>query len=132
MRVGYGVASTPEMVGYLDRIRPAFNITSLSQAGALAALNDVAHLDYVVQTTRSERARVEQALDELQIRHAPSQANFVLVESRKPFAEAADKLLREGVIVRPIPIGENGWLRITIGRPQDNDRMLAALPDAIR
>lgn len=132
MRVGYGIASTPEMVGYLDRIRPAFNITSLSQAGALAALNDTDHLTYVVQTTRSERARVEQALDQLQIRHAPSMANFVLVESRKPFAEASDKLLREGVIVRPIPIGENGWLRITIGRPQDNDRMLAALPDAIR
>jgi histidinol-phosphate aminotransferase len=132
MRVGYGIASSAELVGYLDRIRPAFNITSLSQAGALAALNDTAHLRHVVDTTRSERARIEQALDGLQIRHAPSMANFVLVESRKPFAEAADRLLKDGVIVRPIPIGENGWLRITIGRPQDNDRMLAALPDAIR
>jgi histidinol-phosphate aminotransferase len=132
MRVGYGIASSAEMVGYLDRIRPAFNITSLSQVAALAALGDTEHLAHVVRTTRAERARVAQALDELQIRHAPSQANFVLVESRRPVAEAADQLLSEGVIVRPVPIGQNGWLRITIGRPQDNDRMLAALPGAIR
>lgn len=132
MRVGYGIASSAELVGYLDRIRPAFNIPSLSQAGALAAWGDRAHLEQTVASTRAERARIEQALDELQIRHAPSQANFILIESSKPYQEAAETLLSRGVIVRPIPIGDNGWLRITIGRPQDNDRMLAELADAIR
>jgi histidinol-phosphate aminotransferase len=132
MRVGYGIASSAEMISYLDRIRPAFNITSLSQVAALAAWKDRAHLERTIATTRSERARIEAALDELQVRHSPSQANFILVEVRAPFQQAAERLLSKGVIVRPIPIGDNGWLRITIGRPQDNDRMLAELPDAIR
>lgn len=132
MRVGYGIASSAELVGYLDRLRPAFNITSLSQVGALAAWQDRDYLERTIATTRAERTRIGQALDDLQIRHAPSQANFILVESRAPIAEAVERLLSRGVIVRPFSIGANGWLRITVGRPEDNDRVLAELPDALR
>lgn len=132
MRVGYGVASSPEMIDFIDRIRPAFNVTAPSQAAALAAFNDRDHLAWVVDQTRRERERVEQALAERQIRHTTSKANFVFLESRAPMLEAADRLLEAGVIVRPIPVKDSpGWLRITIGRAQDNDRMLDALPGAI-
>ncbi|MGZ8369630.1 MAG: histidinol-phosphate transaminase [Caulobacteraceae bacterium] len=132
MRVGYGVGSSAEMIDFIDRIRPAFNVTAPSQAAALAAWNDEAHLAYVVGETRAERERIEQWLSERQIRHTTSKGNFVFIESRAPMLEATDRLLAEGVIVRPIPVpGTPGWLRITIGRREDNDRMLAALAGAI-
>jgi histidinol-phosphate aminotransferase len=130
-RVGYGIASTAEMVGYIDRIRPAFNVTGPSQAAARAAWADQDHLVRTLSITVTERDRIEQALSDLQIRHTVSKANFVFVESRRPVAEAAEHLLSRGLIVRPIPIGPNGWLRITVGRPADNNRLLAELPSAI-
>ena len=74
---------------------------------------------------------MERALSELQIRHTTSKANFVFVECRRPVAEVAETLLSRGLIVRPIPVGEPGWLRITVGRPADNDRLLAELPAAL-
>ena len=130
-RVGYGIASDAELVGYLDRLRPAFNVTTLSQAAAVAAWGDQAHLKRTLEVTIAERERVEQALSDLQVRHTTSKANFVFVECRHDVAETAERLLARGLIVRPIPIGDYGWLRITVGRPEDNDRLLAELPAAI-
>jgi histidinol-phosphate aminotransferase len=130
-RVGYAIASSAEIVDYLDRVRPAFNVTGPSQAAALAAWGDQDHLVRTLSVTVSERERLEQALSELQIRHTTSKANFVFVESRRPVADAAEHLLSRGLIVRPVPVGPNGWLRITVGRPADNDRLLAELPGAI-
>lgn len=130
-RVGYGVASSAEVVGYLDRLRPAFNLTALSQTAALAAWDDQAHMRSTVAMITAERERVMRALSELQVRHAPSAANFVLLQPRAPYLEAAERLLAKGLIVRPIPLGEDGWLRVTIGRPEQNDRVLEALPAAI-
>ncbi|OZA84516.1 MAG: hypothetical protein B7X77_00380, partial [Caulobacter sp. 39-67-4] len=62
MRVGYGIASSAQLVGYLDRLRPPFNVTSISQAAALAALADREHLERTVALTIAERGRVEAAL----------------------------------------------------------------------
>ena len=130
-RVGYAIASTAELVGYLDRLRPAFNVAGLSQAAALAAWGDQEHLERTLAVTVAERERLERALSDLQVRHTTSKANFVFVESRRPVAEAAEQLLSRGLIVRPMPVGPMGWLRITIGRPEDNDRLLAELPAAL-
>jgi histidinol-phosphate aminotransferase len=130
-RVGYAIASSAEIIGYLDRLRPAFNVSGPSQAAALAAWGDQDHLVKTLSITVSERERLEQALSELQIRHTTSKANFVFLECRRPVAEAAETLLSRGLIVRPVPVGPMGWLRITVGRPEDNDRLLKELPDAL-
>ena len=128
-RVGYGIASSAEVVDYLDRLRPAFNLTALSQAAALAAWEDETHMRATVGMITAERERVTRALAERQVRHAPSRANFVFLKPRLPFMEAAERLLARGLIVRPIPVGEGGWLRVTIGRREDNDRLLEALAE---
>jgi histidinol-phosphate aminotransferase len=132
LRVGYGIASSPELISYLDRIRPHFNITGPAQAAALAAWDDVDYLDKTIGITLAERTRIEAALDGMGIRRTVSRTNFVFVEAQAPVAEVMERLLQAGIIVRPIPLGPNGWLRISVGRPEDNDRMLAALPGAIR
>lgn len=130
LRVGYGVASSAELVGYLDRLRPPFNVTAISQAAAVAALADVEHLERTVALTIAERGRVETALDAMGIEHTRSQANFVFLRSPAGPEATTERLLQEGLIIRPTPVA-GGWVRITIGRPTDNDRLIAALPAAL-
>jgi histidinol-phosphate aminotransferase len=126
LRAGYGVVSGPEVIDAFDRLRPAFNLTAVSQAAAIAALGDQDHMRRGVAAIVAERARVEAALTAAGVFHTPSQGNFVFVRSPGPIGEAFDRLLGAGLIVRPIPVGE-GYFRITLGEAADNDRMLAAL-----
>jgi histidinol-phosphate aminotransferase len=127
LRVGYGVVSEPPVIEAFDRLRPAFNIASPSQAGAIAALADQQHLIRCVRAVESERTRMEWALDAAGVSHTTSRANFVFVRATGPLDEAFDRMLAAGLIVRPIRIGGEGYFRITIGHPADNDRMLTQL-----
>lgn len=126
LRVGYAVGPAP-LVDALNRMRAPFNVNLLGQIGALAALKDEAHVERYIAMNRTERTRVSRALTELGLSVAPSQANFVLVRFERPGVEVYDALLRDGVIVRPMPPPIETSLRITIGTPEQNDRMLAAV-----
>ena len=126
LRVGYGVASGPEVLAAFDRLRPAFNLTSASQAAAIAALADHAHLRRGVSAVIAERGRMEQALTEAGLSHTASQANFIFVRSPLPLDVAFERLLSAGVIVRPIRFGD-GYFRITVGEARINDLVLAEL-----
>jgi histidinol-phosphate aminotransferase len=130
LRMGYGVASSAELVSYLDRLRPPFNVTAVSQAAALAAWEDREHLQRTVALTIAERGRVEAVLDQMGVEHTESHANFVFLRSPAGAEATAAHLLHEGLIVRPTPVA-GGWVRITIGRPADNDALIAALPAAL-
>lgn len=130
LRVGYAIAP-PEIVGYLNRVRAPFNVNAIAQAAARAALEDQDHLRRYVELNRVERARVGEALRALGLEVAPSQANFVLANFRRPGREVYDALLRKGVIVRPMPAPIDTWLRITVGFPEENDRMLAAVRELV-
>ena len=127
LRLGYAV-STKEIVSYLDRVRLPFNANGIAQAAALAALGDEAHLARVVELNTLERTRLATALEALGLSVAPSQANFLCVKIDKPAQAAFDALLREGVIVRPFGPPLDRHLRISVGLPEENDRLLAALP----
>jgi len=131
LRVGYAV-SHPEVADALDRIRPAFNVNSLGQAAAEAALGDTAHVQLVTTQTVAERRRVEAALRALGVPFVPSVANFLLIEVGQDEARGAralnEQLLRAGIIVRPVGgYGLPGHLRVSIGLPEHNDRFLAQL-----
>jgi histidinol-phosphate aminotransferase len=126
-RVGYAV-SHPQVAEALNRVRPPFNVNSLAQAGACAALADQAHMLQSVEQTLLELSRVEQQLKELKLWSAPSATNFLLVRTNVAAAQVYERLLREGVIVRPVAgYGLPDALRISIGTPAQNDRMLASL-----
>jgi histidinol-phosphate aminotransferase len=125
-RVGYAIAPA-HLVGYIERVRAPFNVGSASLAAARAALADPEHVRRYVELNRSERARVTRELTALGFKVAPSQANFVLVDTGRPGKELYDRLLRKGVIVRPMPPPIASWLRITVGLPAENERLFAAL-----
>lgn len=130
LRLGYGIAH-PDLVATLEKVRQPFNINSIAQAGALAALDDEEHM----RRTRDNNARgldfFGKAFRELGLESVPSYANFVLVrvvEGQRVF----DAMQKQGVIVRPMggyQLPE--WIRISIGTLQENERCLKSLKAAL-
>jgi histidinol-phosphate aminotransferase len=135
LRVGYAIAS-PTLIGYLERMRAPFNVSSIALAAAEAALADRAHLARYVEHNRRERARVREGLTALGLELAPSQTNFLLMRADaarcSPTGRAlVDALLRRGVITRPMPQPIADWLRVTIGTEAENDRLLATMRELV-
>jgi histidinol-phosphate aminotransferase len=126
LRVGYAVAD-PGCVGLMNRIRQPFNVNTLAQVAALAALEDEAHVRRTVQTVRDGARQLSSALAALGLRCVPSRANFIMVELPDA-AGVYEKLLARGVIVRPLAsFGLEQALRITVGTPEENARLVEAL-----
>jgi histidinol-phosphate aminotransferase len=126
LRLGYGIGHT-EFIAALEKIRQPFNINSLVQAGAVAALDDTAH----VEKTRRNNARgykfFTRAFRKLGLEFVPSAANFILVrvgDGQRVFNE----MQRLGIIAR-LMAGYQlpEWIRISIGTPKENARCLEAL-----
>jgi histidinol-phosphate aminotransferase len=131
LRIGYGIGN-PEFISALEKTRQPFNINSLAQAAALAALDDDEH---VRKTRANNFAGLEffrRAFRDLKLEFVPSFANFILVrvgEGQKVF----DAMQKHGVIVRPMggyQLPE--WIRLSVGTPQENERSLGALKKSLR
>ncbi|MCU4655095.1 histidinol-phosphate transaminase [Roseibacterium sp. SDUM158016] len=129
VRVGFGYAPRP-VIEVLTRIRGPFNLSNIALAGAEAAVRDVKWVAEALRVNAAERARLTGGLRQLGIACDESHANFVLARfADEAEADAADAHLKsQGIIVRaPKSYGLPQCLRITVGRPQDNDRVLDAL-----
>jgi histidinol-phosphate aminotransferase len=130
LRIGYAIAQ-PALTDLLNRVRHPFNVNSLAQAAALAALGDAAFLAQSDELNRSGMRALEQGFERLGLPFVPSKANFVLVKVGDG-ARVYQELLKRGVIVRPVAnYGLPEWLRVTVGLPQENARFLDALPLAL-
>jgi histidinol-phosphate aminotransferase len=129
LRVGYGV-STPQLISYMNRVRAPFNVGVLGQAAAVAALDDVDHLRQSRELNHSERERLTTRLTAMGLAVAPSQANFVLADVKRNGRATYDALLKKGVIVRPFANLPTS-LRITVGKPAENERFLTALAEVL-
>jgi histidinol-phosphate aminotransferase len=127
LRVGYGVADA-DAISLMNRIRQPFNVNSLAQVAALAALEDEAHVLECVRMNEAGRHFLYEEFKTLGIRYVPSRANFILVDVGRSAAEIYQKLLQQGVIVRPMtPFGMETALRITVGTPEENRKLAKAL-----
>ena len=126
VRVGYAVAR-PDLVQLLHKVRQPFNVTSLAQAAVLAGLDDDAHVRATLANNAAGLDYLEREFKRLGLAYVPSHANFILTEVGDGQA-VFDQLLKLGVIVRPM--GAYGWpnhLRISVGTPAENRRLVAAL-----
>jgi histidinol-phosphate aminotransferase len=130
LRVGYGVMDA-ELADLLNRVRQPFNVNSLAQAAALAALDDDAYVEESRRLNRTGMQQLERGLAALGVRYLPSHGNFVLIEVGEAQA-VYHALLRQGIIVRPVGnYGLPAWLRVTVGTEAENARFLAALAPAL-
>jgi histidinol-phosphate aminotransferase len=130
LRVGFGLMQAP-VADLLNRVRQPFNVNSLALAAAVAALDDREFVAESHAMNRAGMARLERGFGALGLETIPSVANFV--SFRVPHAAAVyQKLLRQGVIVRPLAgYGMPDHLRVTIGLPEENERFLEALKTAL-
>ena len=130
LRVGFGLMH-PRVADLLNRVRQPFNVNSLALAAARAALEDAKFVAKSVKMNRSGMALLERNFKRLGLEYIPSCANFI--SFRVPQANAVyQKLLRQGVIVRPIAgYGMPEHLRVTVGTPKENARFLKALETAL-
>lgn len=126
-RIGYGL-SHPKIADVLNRVRQPFNTNALAQAGALAALEDSEHVARSRETNTLGLAQFAQAFAERSLSYIPTVANFICVNVGRDALPIYRALLREAVIVRPIASYElPEFLRITVGRENQNARVIAAL-----
>ncbi|WP_126445317.1 histidinol-phosphate transaminase [Sulfuricystis multivorans] len=130
LRVGFAVASA-EIADLMNRVRQPFNVNNLAIAAAAAALDD--HL-FVAESYQLNRRGMEQivaGLKRLGLEHIPSHGNFVTF-AVPDGAAVNQKLLKQGVIVRPIGgYGLPNHLRVTIGLESENLRFLEALEKSL-
>jgi len=128
VRLGYGLASE-EIIRCLMKVKDSYNVSRFAIAAGVAALDDAGHMRANVAKIRAERARMTAALQEMGFAVLPSQANFVAAVCRTPTPqEIAAALWEEGVLVRTFGDPRlQDWVRITIGAPEQNERVLAGI-----
>ncbi len=134
LRIGYAAAH-PALADVLNRVRSAFNTSTVAQAAALAALADADFLQRAVEINRAGMAQLTAAFDELGLHYLPSHGNFLLVRmghDEQAGGRIGAALLKQGVIVRPVGnYGLGPWLRISVGLEAENARCIEALGSAL-
>ena len=132
LRVGYAVASA-ELVKDLNKVREPFNVNSVAQVGATAALDDKKHLSRTVKMTTEGRAYLKTELQKLGFDCVDTVTNFVLADMKQDAKKLYEALLKKGVIVRPMAAwGMNTFIRVTVGKPAENKRFLTALKETLK
>lgn len=130
LRLGYGIGH-PELIAALEKIRQPFNINSIVQAGALAALDDLPHLTKTRANNSAGLKLFEDAFRQMNLEFVPSAANFILVRVGNG-QEIFDALQKRGIITRPMggyQLPE--WIRISVGTPDQNLRCLTAMKEVL-
>lgn len=130
LRIGYAMANV-QIIDMMNRVRQPFNVNSMAQAAAVAALGDK---DFVQQTStlnRNGMKQIEDGLVELGLEFIPSLGNFLCFKVEDEVG-VYQRLLKLGVIVRPVAnYGMPGYLRVSVGLGNENEVFLSALRQAL-
>ena len=130
LRIGYGLASRG-VAAILQKARQPFNANAIAQAGALAGLADDEHIERTRAVNREGLVFWQDAFRQRGLNFIPSVANFVMVEVGDGDAVFAE-MLKRGVIVRALrSYKQPAWIRVSVGTPEENQRGLAALDEAL-
>jgi len=125
-RIGYGIGSE-EVVNLLDRTRQPFNVNAVAQVAAMAALKDTDFVEESREVNRRGLKQVEAFCEAKGLEYVPSEGNFMIIKVGDGF-KVFDQLQRQGIILRPMMgYGLPEWLRISIGKEEQNRISLEAL-----
>ncbi|MFH5822600.1 histidinol-phosphate transaminase [Georgenia sp. AZ-5] len=128
LRLGY-LAAARELIDYLRVVRLPYHLSAVTQAAALAALRHRAELMSQVASLRAERDALVDWLRGHGLRVAESDANFVLFGLFDDRHQVWNGLLERGVLIREV--GPEGWLRVSVGTPQETAAFKAALEEVL-
>jgi histidinol-phosphate aminotransferase len=127
-RVGYGMAPS-ELINYLTRLKTAFIVNGIGEAGALAALDDREHYERTMRNNSTQLALLTRQLREMGYAPVESWANFLYIETGEDASTLGRRLQMSGIIVRPLTgsWGARTAIRVTIGSPEENRKFVEAL-----
>jgi histidinol-phosphate aminotransferase len=126
LRIGYGIGM-PDVIRAINQVREPFNTSRFGQAAALAALEDQAFVESCRKANKEGLRTLKAAFDRLGLPSFPAYGNFIMVDVGRPSSEVFEALLRKGVIVRGGHRGYPNHVRITVGTPEQNAQVIAAL-----
>lgn len=127
LRLGFAISS-PQIADILNRARLPFNVNSIAAIAAQAALADKDHLSKSIKLNKDGMQQMELALKKMNLEYIPSLGNFITIDVKTNASELYQKLLRQGVIVRPLAAYDMPtFIRVTIGTKEQNERFIEAL-----
>lgn len=124
LRVGYAI-SHPTIIDLINRVRGPFNVTTMAQKAAIAALKDQEFVNSTVKANKKVREYTYKKCEELGISYADSHTNFVMMDVGKPGAEIFVELQKKGIIIRPI--GPTNLIRVTLGTMEQMEKFFAEI-----
>lgn len=131
LRIGYAIAHQ-ELLAAMQKVREPFNVNIIAQAAALAALDDEDHVKRTLANNEQGKAYLYQQVTEMGLSYIPTVANFMLIQVGKSSLEVEKELLQLGVAVKAgAPYGLEGYLRVTVGKPEDNEKFIACLKQVL-
>ena len=131
LRIGYGIAKD-EIIDYLNRVRPPFNVNIVAQSAALAALDDEEHIKNSVCVVRRGKSYLYSEFDRMGLRYVKSYTNYVLFDVNRDANFVYRELLKKGVIVRSmVGYGYKTMLRVTIGTDEENKIFISNLKEIL-
>jgi len=127
LRIGYGVGAE-ELIRWMYRVRPPFDVSVVAQAAAVAAIQDRSFYTKTLEVTAGGKEYLYRNLEALGFEYVPSHTNFILIRVGMDETLLCDRLVEEGVIARPA----GGYqlprhIRLTVGLPHQNQRLIEAL-----
>lgn len=132
LRIGYGIADE-EIISYLNRVKPPFNATRLAQAAALASLESDDFKNESSALNCKNKEKLLKQLQALDVKVVPSETNFLMFFPGVDIQELNGKLMKEGVIVRPLAgFGVPDAMRVTVGFEDDNNFFVEKLEKVLK
>lgn len=132
LRIGYAIAND-EFIRYMERVRQPFNVNSLAQVAATAALGDEVFLKKYIRLVDKGKKYIYKQLRTLKIEYVASATNFILIDLKQDVTRIFKSMLKKGVIVRDLKqYGLNNYIRVTIGTDRENRKFIKALKESLK
>ncbi|MDD5431806.1 MAG: histidinol-phosphate transaminase [Candidatus Omnitrophica bacterium] len=132
LRIGFAIAKE-ELVSFMERVRQPFNVNSLAQVAAVAALEDSKFLAATKKNNLIEKKFLYKNLRDLNVSFVPTVTNFILIDTGKDGVEVFKEMLKYGVIVRDMQqYGLKSFIRVTIGTRKENEKFIAVIKKVLK
>jgi len=131
-RLGYAISS-PEIIKYLNKVRPVFNVNRFAQMAGIEAMNDTNHLKRCLQLVWEEKKYYYEQFREMGLSYLKTSSNFIFVNVGVDDLKLHETMTKNGVIIRPMtPWGYKGFIRVTIGTHYQNEKMVECLKKSLQ
>ncbi|MBN2738801.1 MAG: histidinol-phosphate transaminase [Spirochaetales bacterium] len=130
LRIGYAMGSE-KLIGDLNLTREPFNVNSLAQLGAMAALKDQEHVEKSKMLNRQGKAYLYEQFDKLGLTYWPTEANFVFFRCGLNRDDVFKNMMDMGITIRSLPVYDDS-LRVTIGTMEENRLFISYLTEILK